>query len=257
MPKKLTTEEFIERANKVHNRKYDYSKAVYVNDSTNVYIICPEHGCFLQKPANHIWLKHGCPICAINRRKSAVESVGLNDLVCTIGVKDKIAKKCWRTWRAMLNRCYDAKYHKTRHSYVSCSVCEEWHKLSSFKKWFDEHYVEGWALDKDILVKGNKVYSPATCCFVPQRINTAFIKREALRGNLPIGVTTNGNKYIAQLSKYGRMIRSKTLGTIQEAFLEYKNMKENYLKELADKYKDQLDPRVYEALYNYKVEITD
>lgn len=257
MPKKLTQEEFIEKVTRIHGGKYDYSKVEYINSESPVCIICPEHGEFWQKAHGHIYLKSGRPICAINRRKSIIESVGKNDLAYPIKKYDKKAKKCWRAWKAMLNRCYDGEYHKTRPRYILCSVCNEWHNLSVFKEWFDEHYIEGWHLDKDILIKGNKIYSPETCCFVPQDINTLFIKRNASRGNLPIGVTNNGSKYISQLSKYGTMVRGKTVNTIQEAFLEYKNMKENYIKEIADKYKDQLEPRVYQALYNYQVEITD
>lgn len=55
----------------------------------------------------------------------------------------------------------------------------------------------GWALDKDILVKGNKIYSPETCCFVPQEINNLFTKRKSCRGTLPIGV-----KYIKENKKF-------------------------------------------------------
>ena len=54
MPKKLTQEEFVERATKVHNGKYDYSKVVYVNNYTKVCIVCPIHGEFSQTPMNHL-----------------------------------------------------------------------------------------------------------------------------------------------------------------------------------------------------------
>jgi hypothetical protein len=60
---KFTQEEFIEKANKVHNNKYDYSKVNYVNSSTKVEIICPTHGSFFQTPANHLQGQN-CPKCA-------------------------------------------------------------------------------------------------------------------------------------------------------------------------------------------------
>lgn len=61
---KITTEEWIERARKVHGDKYDYSKAEYVNQNEKLCIICPEHGEFWQTPTAHIFLKEGCPKCS-------------------------------------------------------------------------------------------------------------------------------------------------------------------------------------------------
>lgn len=63
MPTKLTTEEFIQRAKKVHGDKYDYSKSVYVNIDTKVIINCPEHGDFELSPNRHIYGKRGCKHC--------------------------------------------------------------------------------------------------------------------------------------------------------------------------------------------------
>ena len=59
---KLNKEEFIKKAKEVHGDKYDYSKVVYVNNSTKVCVICPEHGEFWQIPANHL-KGQGCPVC--------------------------------------------------------------------------------------------------------------------------------------------------------------------------------------------------
>ena len=60
--KKLTIEEFIKKAEKFHNNKYDYSKVEYVNSQTKVCIICPKHGEFWQTPAMHL-SQNGCPKC--------------------------------------------------------------------------------------------------------------------------------------------------------------------------------------------------
>ena len=65
--RKLTTEEFIERARRVHGDKYDYSEVEYVNNHTKVKIICPKHGIFEQVPSSHLSEK-GCQICAGNIR---------------------------------------------------------------------------------------------------------------------------------------------------------------------------------------------
>lgn len=64
LKKRLTNEEFISKAKRVHGDKYDYSKAEYKTTDTPVCIICPEHGEFWQPPHNHIGQKQGCPKCS-------------------------------------------------------------------------------------------------------------------------------------------------------------------------------------------------
>jgi len=59
---KLDSHEFISKSNKLHNYKYDYTKVEYLNNYTNIIIICKKHGEFIQQPYVHL-LKHGCPSC--------------------------------------------------------------------------------------------------------------------------------------------------------------------------------------------------
>jgi hypothetical protein len=66
--KKVTTEDFIEKAKKVHGDKYDYSKVNYINNSTPIEIICPNHGSFTQRPDNHL-LSKGCKKCGVESMK--------------------------------------------------------------------------------------------------------------------------------------------------------------------------------------------
>ena len=132
----------------------------------------------------------------------------------------------------------------------------EWHNFQNFAQWHEENYIEGFVLDKDILQKGNKIYSPENCCFVPNEINVLFTKRQNDRGDLPVGVIKSYNRYIFQLSKNGKRHR-KSYETPEEAFQAYKQAKENYIKEIADKWRGKITEKVYEALYAYKVEITD
>ena len=72
MGKFLTTEQFIDRARNIHGNKYDYSKTEYVNTEDKVCIICPEHGEFWQRPANHLSGK-GCPVCGENKRRTGIK----------------------------------------------------------------------------------------------------------------------------------------------------------------------------------------
>lgn len=72
---KITQDEFLEQANKVHKNKYDYSKAKYEGANKKLIIICPKHGEFLQTPSQHINSKNGCPLCAGNLKKSTKEFI--------------------------------------------------------------------------------------------------------------------------------------------------------------------------------------
>lgn len=259
MSKKLTTEEFVRRARKIHGNKYDYSKVNYQDQYKKVCIICPIHGEFLKAPSAHIRQKQGCPTCTREGNKKLILGVGINDFSLPIRAsKTKI--KSYIVWLSMLDRCYNEKTHIKYPTYKDCTVCEEWKRFSSFKEWFDEHYREGWHLDKDILVKGNKIYSPETCCFVPFAINKLFTKSKASRGEYPIGVSYHRKKYDACLNTKNGAKNRRTIGsfnTPEEAFQAYKNAKEKWIKEIADRWKDQLEPRVYKAMYEYQVEITD
>lgn len=246
------TERFIAESKQVHGDKYDYSKVDYAGNHSKVVIICPTHGEFLQEPVVHL---HGCgcPICGCKKRMLC--GVGHNDIARSYNTD------VYKYWSRMIKRCYYDDKNGGNIQYKDCSVCDEWHSLSSFAKWFDEHYVRGWALDKDILVKGNKVYSPQTCCFVPQEINAIFTKREVDRGNLPIGVSNGtGAKgtYRATVSMGRRSQKSLGVyGSKEEAFNAYRVAKQARIRDLADKYKGELHPDVYKSLCNYVVEITD
>lgn len=180
--------------------------------------------------------------------------------------KDSTHAKYYKLWCSMMARCY-GNVLKTRQTYEGCVVCEEWHNYQNFAEWCEKNYYEIEAevmnLDKDILNKYAKTYSPETCIFVPQRINSMFTRANGKRSNTPIGVherkdtgkfasfcsvLNNGKKTQKYLGQYG---------TAEEAFYAYKEFKEQYIKEVADRYKDKIPSKLYKAMYNYKVEITD
>lgn len=165
--------------------------------------------------------------------------------------------KAYRTWHNMLLRCYSIENQKLHPTYSDCYVCKEWHNFSVFEQWYNENCIDDFYLDKDILIKSNKEYAPDKCCFVPCEINSLFTKREKCRGNCPIGVHINWNKFRAVLNKGRNRIHLGLYKTKEEAFQAYKKAKEAWIKEVANKWKDKLKPNVYEALMNYQVEITD
>lgn len=249
--KKLTTQEFIEKAQKIHGERYDYSKVDYKDAHSKVCIICPTHGEFWQKPNNHT-NGQNCPMCRYASARTGGFGVGVLD-------KPLYAKKekSERAWRQMLRRACSEDFKRNSKAYEGVSVCEEWKTYSKFKEWFEEHYVEGWALDKDILIKGNKEYGPQACCYVPPQINSLFTKRTRDRGPYPIGVTVCRGRISASVNRFGKNVFLGHFDTAEEAFYAYKNAKEKHIKEVAELWRSKIEPRLYEALCNYVVEITD
>lgn len=174
-------------------------------------------------------------------------------------------KRAYDVWQHMIKRCYnDHSKRYCRYGGRGVKVCEEWHNFQNFEKWYNENYYEIKGeiieLDKDILIKNNKIYSQNTCLFVPQKINTIFIKSNSTRGDLPIGVSYISHttkKYVANCSIHNVLKHLGFYDTPEEAFRAYKTAKESYIKQVADEYKDKIPQKLYEALYNYEVEITD
>lgn len=167
--------------------------------------------------------------------------------------------KQYTAWREMLKRCYSSTLHKRRPSYVSCEVCPEWHNYQVFAEWFDRQLQSGCAdihLDKDILQYGNKLYSPDTCTLIPGEINSLLIDCKAARGEHPVGVIWN-----KQLSKYqagcriggAKRYHIGLFSCPREAHEAYRDFKEAYVKQVTKQYREEIDPRAYEALMCYKV----
>ena len=177
--------------------------------------------------------------------------------------------RAYDTWNNMLERCYSEKCQEKHPTYKDCEVRNEWHNFQNFAEWYEENYYEvdgeRMCLDKDILFKHNKIYSPETCIYVPQTINNLFVKNDKNRGDSVIGTCYHKRDRIYESwcniynfetgkSKYEYLGRYDTQ---EKAFNVYKQFKENYIKQVADYYKKQIPINLYNALYNYKVEITD
>lgn len=265
----ITKDYFINHANQIHGNKYNYDKIKTLEGVTKVEIICPEHGLFLQSKYDHL-NGCGCPICGLKKNKrtkkkknKVLYGVGINDYDGFINNKG-VVMKSYLTWRDMIRRCYGI-YDEDKNAIYKkkdCKVCDEWLYFSNFKKWFDNPdngYIDGYHLDKDILVKGNNIYSHDTCCFVPQEVNKLFTKHDSKRGLLPIGVSKSGSGYIVNIngSKFRKYIGY--FKDVESAFNAYKKEKEAYIKEIAYKYFNdgKITKKVYDALMNYQVDVND
>ena len=174
----------------------------------------------------------------------------------------RVFTRAWVYFNNMRNRCNPAgAQQRIRENYQGC--INAFGTFQSFADWALQqpgYGIDGWCLDKDLLVKGNKTYSALTCVFVPTAINNALTNRRLHRGPLPIGVAIDsrtGKTFRAYIASNGKDIRIGAFPTIEEAFTAYKERKEESLRALAEKFKEQIDPRAYHALMHYQIEITD
>ena len=170
--------------------------------------------------------------------------------------------KPYETWKGMLTRCYSEEQKKLQPAYKDSTCCESWHNFQVFAKWCsdnmppDDSY--SYQLDKDILHKGNKVYSPDFCCLVPPRINKMLEKSDAARGDLPLGVRVRPSGRVGDyIVKSGKQCHLGMFDTIEEAFAVYRKEKLTIITEAVDEYKSGLLPHVQVALLNYDVSIND
>lgn len=216
------------------------------------------------KNATYQSFKNGEISCPYEKRVYGIGYIGVGNYKVSENGK---STKIYSTWNSMLKRCYDEKYQEKYPTYKECVVCDEWHNFQNFAKWYEENYyeVEGQRmnLDKDILVKHNKIYSSETCIFVPQTINKLFVKRDGKRGDSVIGTSPKDGKYQVNCQIFNpetEKSKQEYLGfydTQEKAFEIYKYYKEKNIKQVADYYKSLIPQKLYDALYDYEVEIDD
>lgn len=192
----------------------------------------------------------------------SVYGVGIVGAKYPVGEDGTLTKE-YNLWYSMLRRCYSDKSKKKYPTYIGCEVSNNFKSYEYFYEWCHKQIGFGnkdWHLDKDLLVKCNKVYSETTCIFIPKEINLLLIKRESLRGECLIGVCWhNTNKtFMAQVRKNkGKQEFLGYFNTEIEAFKAYKKAKESFIKGQANKWKGEIDERAYNALMNYEVSTND
>lgn len=254
--------------NRIGERNYNNfgSEMVIVNYNgcMDIDVYFPEYD-WTFKGATYNNFKKGEIKCPYERRFYNVGYLGEGKYKVSENGKNT---RVYDTWKAMLQRCYSEKEHERHPTYIGCEVYEGWHNFQNFAKWYKDNYYEvgneKMCLDKDILFKGNKIYSPDTCIFVPETINKLFIKNDKNRGESVIGATLCKNgKYQAQCNiinpETGKS-KQEYLGLYdsqEKAFQVYKYHKERNIKQIADYYKIHIPQKLYDTMYNYEVEIDD
>ena len=232
-------------------------KIVKYNDSYNVEIQFVNTGYEMVARLGHI--KSGG---VKDPYSPSVYGVGITGTKYPSRVNGVLTKE-YDLWTGMLRRCYSDALKKKYPTYIDCEVSDKFKSYEYFYEWCHKQIgfnSKDWQLDKDLLVKGSKVYSENTCVFIPQEINLMLIKCDASRGEHLIGVCWHkkDNAFVAKVSKTkGKREYLGFFKTEIEAFNSYKQAKESFVKEQANKWKSHIDERAYEALINYEVEITD
>ena len=194
-----------------------------------------------------------------DRLKPSVFGVGIIGNNCPTSINNKTLK-VYKLWNSMIERCYSDNPKKAFTTYKNCTISDSFLHYEYFYNWCNKQIgfnCDNFDLDKDLLIKGNKVYSESACVFLPKEINLALSTKKSQRGDCLIGVRKTKTGYQSRCNIRGKNYSLGTFNTEIEAFNTYKQTKESYLKELANKWKDKIDARAYNALMNYQVEITD
>lgn len=183
--------------------------------------------------------------------RGKVFGVGVNDAEYvtqpTINGKTVVCP-FYKRWVNMLERCYSAKLHEKRPTYIGCSVTNEWLTFSKFKFWMEGESWDGKHLDKDLLLLGNKVYGPELCVFIPRHLNNLLNKNESSRGDFPIGVNFDkkSGKFIAFCSVNGKEANLGKFFTPHDAALAYRKFKSDHVRRIAEDYVSDL--KLYNGL---------
>lgn len=139
----------------------------------------------------------------------------------------------------MLGRVHDPKSLIKYPSYKKVTICDDWYYFENFKKWHDNHYIEGYHMDKDILSigEGDLIYSPDRCIFIPKELNYLLTDSEAIRGRYPQGVSFCLGKmnFVSSISRYG-LVTKKGFGLAEDAYKHYVSSKQEHVYMVANKY---------------------
>ena len=185
----------------------------------------------------------------------STKGVGINDSDYPTARTEKVDGKkrvVWQCpvyakWQSMLERACGQKHKDNHPAYKQVGVCDEWLRFSKFKDWVDKQiFYVGLNLDKDILIPGNKIYAPESCCFVDTSINM-LLHRSSPIGEYPLGVTKKHNRNSFSASVMGRSgylhTTICTKQTPEEAHAVWQECKIRIIIERINSYKDKPEYR--------------
>ena len=165
-----------------------------------------------------------------------------------LGMKHDYQEPSYLLWKNVIQRCYNKKIHIYKPEYKDKSVCEEWLNYTNFKLWYDEHFISvknnQVDLDKDLLVQGNKIYSPETCVFLLHYQNTMFESsaKDKIYENEDGTFVIGGGK-------------KKKYATLKEAEDIVCKRNQIRIESVAEKCKGKIPMCAYEAMLNWDVQL--
>lgn len=194
--------------------------------------------------------------------KKLVFGVGVNDADYPVEIKIEVGKgpngkrrrkTIWSCpfyvkWKQMLERCYSVKFQNKQPTYVGCLVIDEWLTFSNFKSWMEKQDWQDKDLDKDILVNGNRIYSPSTCIFIDHKINTFVMDFKKSKANLMPGVDfhKHAKKYRASCNNgNGKKV---TLGYFEKEIDAHVSWVKYKIKLVHEMSKSGVNDRIVQAL---------
>lgn len=148
-------------------------------------------------------------------------------------------------WSDINKRCGNSTSRNPRYAEVTNDFLD----FQDFAEWANSEYgykkQDGdrmWAIDKDILLQGNKSYNANLCMFVPMQVNGLFVSNVAKRGNLPIGVSMDRNSIRASCRDYvdgkSLSVHLGMFGSYHEAHRAWQKAKVQIIIKTANQYKD-------------------
>lgn len=179
-----------------------------------------------------------------------------------IGIGEYSSKdvRAYCLWLSMLKRSYSEDFKTRFPSYKNVTVCEDWHNFQNFAKWCYSQPLlnakddkgHSYHLDKDILSKGNKIYSPETCCFVPREINNLYMEYTKNYGKVTtrVSVSNNGDKFKARIMILGKNVNLGQYDTMEEAVNSYNTAKKEHMSDVIQKWSGKIDEKVTKELVN-------
>lgn len=191
-------------------------------------------------------------------KRSLVYGIGINDAPYQTTIKiNNVLYTCpyFSRWVYMMSRCYGKAWLKNHPTYLGCSVAPVWYSFMAFRSWMMTQQWEGQQLDKDLLSKEKKIYSPETCLFVSSQVNSLFNERENAQGDLPLGIYARNGKFEVGVS-VGKAKRTwvGAYDTVPNAIDAYLEAKSKVVRKVAN---EQNRPEVRQAILEYLAFFTD
>jgi hypothetical protein len=184
-------------------------------------------------------------------QRKSIFGVGINNadyITQPCAGKFRLTDPAYKAWKLMMSRCYNGKVHGVRPTYIRATVCEEWREFMTFRAWWISNHIDGFHLDKDLLLAGNKEYSPNKCIFIPAWLNSITSGRDSNKKN-KIGAYAERGRFVSMASDgtSGNAVYLGSFKTEDEAHHAWMDYRMGYA-ESKKAQMDEIDERIYKTV---------